>query len=1035
MDVTRLEALFAERRYRRLADALGSAEPDEDLAIARLRSQLVTRGLAPLVDAVEAARRLADDGADDAPLYAARAVRALAAAGATRSARAQLDSAWQRWPEHEELALVRDQLEADELEAEDRAEHLGRLALRAGDTAAARAHLEHELAERSVTGRERAHRLLADLTRAERDFAAAAETFARAAADAPDASDAPMLEASAALCRWAAGDVEAATDALRRLQDETRGQREQVHAYLRAQEVLDRLDRDPEARDAGPRWCFGPPLETLRRPGDAGAGALAVCLRRFEVGAEPAQAQSMAMLRHHLSAAGLRSLRLVATPERVEAAVRAGALAVVQQERATHTAFPIVLGVEPVAGLLLLHEPTRGGAFLQTLEEHQDQSRMFGDGAMVVLGAGDAADALEASLAEAGVAHDARFDAIDACDVDADGRVPTRARMDALASRAIDEAPELPTPHRRQGEVMLERLRDGTLAAGRMERWVAVTREKFGRTEWALQIYAQAMEVWRRPQTAAIAWADAAALDPFDHRNPWGEARNLLAFGETKLAEERIRETLSLRHGHAPAMARWATLLLDRGRVERARALSELAEELAPEDRGVLGARATVLERAERYDEALERLNRVADAHPQDTGVRARILKRLFHAGRWEDGVALAETLPRIDPGDPLNWDDLAFAWFGAGDVERSMDVVLDALSRCGAHRSLVSMAGRGLATGFAADRMEARAAQLEQALGPAPLHLMDVAVELVRRRHDELGVRLALAARARMPHDVNGPWRAAQTLLAIPHHRGGEQVGALLDETIERAGPYPHPRVVAALYGLDTDPEASVALLEAADVGAGPALVFGALSRAYAATGNDEAAAQTRGRLRELSADHLARAAGFLGTVGLSTHALELLAVGLDDDGLPPPARKRLREEAARQHLRLGQATEANAMLDGLDDVDPDTGVRAATLAADWDVAARRAELEVQSATRRSLGGYDAWVMRAWHAGARLALGDPAPAASLRERAGTHADALAALVEIERLASIADAEADLSRLASAAPGATQTIERGGRRW
>lgn len=57
----------------------------------------------------------------------------------------------------------------------------------------------------------------------------------------------------------------------------------------------------------------------------------------------------------------------------------------------------------------------------------------------------------------------------------------------ASSSRSVD----IPTPHRRLGESMLEQLRAGRLGGGRMERWVAITRERFPNAEWVFQIYAQ----------------------------------------------------------------------------------------------------------------------------------------------------------------------------------------------------------------------------------------------------------------------------------------------------------------------------------------------------------------------------------------------------------------------------------------------------------------------------------------------------------------------------------------------------------------
>lgn len=1038
MDATELGRLFEARRYRDLAKELGSPSPDEELEVARLRARLAKVRWAPLLDVLEAARRLTEAGAPDAPRFTAQAIRGLARAGANERAKEELARAADRWPGEPAIALAREQLSQRELDADDETEHEVRLMLRRGDVASARARVEEVVAEREGRGRAWAATLLVDMARGARDFDVAARTFDQLRDDGPEAFDAPLLETCGALCRWAAGDVARALEALRSVRERTRGGHgEQATAYAWSADVLDRLDKDPEARDGGPTWIWAEGLgELAPRRGDMGASAGEVCLDRFGR-ADDARLEAcpdMATLRYRLRERGLDSVRLVANPERIEAGLAEGAVVVLEEERSTRTGFLLVAGIEPVAGLLLIHDPERGGAYLTTFAEQRARATLFGGSGLLVLGRGEEASARGERLAERGAAHDARMDAIDACDLDGQGRVPPRARVDVLAREAIDVAPELPTPHRRHGEAMLDQLRAGRLGGGRLERWVAVTREKFPRAEWALQIYAQALEIWGRPHEAGIAWADAQALDDWDERNTYGRARAHLRLGEKDEAEALLRRTLSLAPGHAGAMARWASLRLERGDLDGARTLSELAEAIAPDDPAVLNTRATVLEEEDRFEEALARLRRVADANPRDTGTRARVLKRLFHAGRWDDAAPVADAMVAADPGDPFNWADLAFVRVATGDGAGATDALATALARCGPDRVLVDESARVLATLLDAAGRAAFAEVLERALAGAPLSLMDVAVELTRRKLDEEGIRLALRAKELLSRDPNGPWRAAQTLIAIPEERAARfaRIEELLRETIAMAERYPHPRVVLALHTHADDPEGALELLREADVRSGPVLVWKALSVLHGAAGQEDERARVDERLLDVGADALLDAATFLRNVGLAPVALELFDAALER----APGSPRARFEKARTLLREGDAASAARALGDAPGGDPFVETLIAIANRDWERVVQVAAPEVQRVTRRSAGGaYDGWVMRARLAGAQLALGDAAGAERLRTLAGRHPDALAALVQIGRAASLEQIAADAERLAATAPGAMLTVERGGARW
>ena len=137
-----------------------------------------------------------------------------------------------------------------------------------------------------------------------------------------------------------------------------------------------------------------------------------------------------------------------------------------------------------------------------------------------------------------GCKDDERLLAIDACDLDEEGRPLPRARIEGLSEEAITQAPEVALAWQRRGEALLDCLRHDELDEDQrpMERWYAEARSRFPDGEWAAQIHAQFLESQDRLREADIAWSDAANSDPFDFRNYLGMARVRLALGESAAA-------------------------------------------------------------------------------------------------------------------------------------------------------------------------------------------------------------------------------------------------------------------------------------------------------------------------------------------------------------------------------------------------------------------------------------------------------------------------------------------------------------------
>lgn len=1054
MELSGLFDLVRERRFGELERRLDEAQASdaaERLELLRLRGELAAEGRGPVTDAVRAAEALTEAGHTGAAEMCERAARLLGRCGARGTARATLERAAARWPEHAGLAMVRRQLEAGRFDADTPAQWEVLALLDRGDVAAARRALEEMLEGDEVHW---AGRWLVDLQRAERDFAAAAATFDRCAAASPRGDDAPPLRLAAALARWAAG-APGVVDELRRLR-EAHGSPPSAHAHASRSEglaawvhrrcavVLESIDRTPEP--PAPAWVRGdaatPPADGgvgvgERCPGRAAARLVAARLG-LELGelADAGPLTTMAHLRRALESAGAAVVRVALDEERLAAALAAGALVVLEEERSTETAFLVIEDLERRARLVLVRDPARPGPYLRDVEEQWAQSALFGRSALVV---GDAGRARLDELAAAGVTHDPGLEALDRCDLDECGRVPQQARIVALAEEARELNPALPLPYKRLGEALLEQMRLGIIPTHRSsayDGWHAEARSRFPEAEWPHQIHALALELQGRVEEAGIAWADAAACDPYDDRNLLGSARARALLGDRAGADRDLRRALTLRPGNVAALGQRAELLLARGEHDEAAFHADLALDLAPDDAEALLVAATVREQRDDFGQALAMLERAAAQPEREASATLRLARRRMHDGEWDEALRAAERYCALAPDAPLAWGTAALVHWARADLARAFDTAMAGLARCGPDRGVIELAVASAGMLLPPAMVGEALAPLRSELSSTPQALLDVASELARMRLWELAVEIDAEAEALMPQGANAPWRAAQVLLGEDEARRTrrEEIEALLGRTIERARGYPPPRVMLGWLVSERDPEQALALVSEADVRQSPALVWSLMASLFERLGRADDAARVRGRLPELYPAGVIDPAAFLRSCGFVEAARELLEGAL----AAAPGHDDVVVELAAALLRQGEAARALELLAGLERRGTraryrDLMAQAAIDARDMPTLELLAAATVEAGRRESRHGFfDTWLSQARVAAARLAQGDEAPRRRLLERAGRHPDALLALLLVEEAISHPLAAETRRHAEAVAPGVPRIADRGG---
>ncbi len=979
-----LQEYFDAGQHGRLAEAL--AEPSSGLdALERRRweAALASRGRGPVVDLLVAARTHRAAATPHAGALAAQAARALRGAG---------------------FASLADELGADADAGRDGGTYPS------GQAALAQAQ---------------ALRAAGDLT-----GAAAASASARELLGASDERGLATL--AAALDAWLVEDLGGARAGLQVVRDDTAAPGP-VRAAARA--ALDAIDVGTDGADAGPRrarWQVGTTVAA------AAAGALGTALAAGLGRSLPTLVTTTAShLRAGLAEAGVASVRVVLDEARLALALAVpGVVVVVEEETATGVGFAVVTGYDPVARLIGTWSapagaaPTSGpsdrvGARLRPWASWAQAAALCGGGALLVL-PGDGAVARQA-LAACGLADDPRLELVDRAHFDpADPEVP-HAHVAQLARRAIAVAPELPLGHRRLGEALLAlgrlgRLDDDDLL---LERWVAETRERFPDAEWPRQLYAEALELWRRWPEALVAWADASRIDGDDPRNHLGQVRGAREVGGLRGARHGLRRALRLDPGQGEAWAWLADEELASGDLDAAQAALDLAAARRPDAIDVLTRQATLAERRGEQAAAAALLERACLGDVLERGQTMRRWRHHLWAGEFAALQGLAERrLVDRYPSAPSAWSVMIDGALMVGDRDLALAAIDGALQRCVPSGELLDNMVEVLATVLSADELDPALRSLEHRLAGQSDPLIRIARGLGFAGHRAASVAALTRLCERYPHDANAPYSLAQILAGSPDAAAvAAPLGQALGAALALAEHFPWVRILLGWHQLATAPdEALRTVAPVAD--AVPALGWDLMARALAATGRADGAAELRARLPEV-ASAIPDQLGFLRRAGLMTAARELGAVALAAGELS------VRLEHARTLAAIGATDEALTLVEaayGADVSDPFVGVWLLKLAAQAG-ADFRVEDEYPSVVAccqaDSQRFADPWIPIALAAG----VGVDAARTTLAARAPHHLGALRQRARAARAVGAATAADDLAALATLAPGSASTID------
>jgi tetratricopeptide (TPR) repeat protein len=701
--------------------------------------------------------------------------------------------------------------------------------------------------------------MLSGMQLAQGDDAAALGTLARFLGRYPDADLAPRVRALHATLALARGDASLA---------EKLAKDESAHPAARhhARELVERMALS--ARVEAPLAAGPCPIAPGSFVGQEGRAVLRRLLGRDDVEGQPSSLGGIAAC---LRGAGLTPARCLLDEAKLAALLAEGARVVLAEERPVGTGFSEVLGYDAARGLLRVARFDRPGAALRTFPEQGRLSALHGLGALV-LAAG--------KTRKPHRVHEPRLAILDAAEPDVRGVDTTRARAVHLTEQALEACPDVPRAHQLHGEALFEQLRAGELetsrADGPLEAWYASARLQFEQAEWAHQIYARCLDQWNASHEAAIAWADARALDDADYRNALGLSKNRLRQGYVHSARCLAAEALA----RVPEQPEAWAALAESALAAEAWLLAELCahallsvEPKASSAQRVLGL---ALERRGDLSAAVEVHLAAAGGSDDDGSAAQRASLACLRLARLTQARDLALSAMERDPAASPAYLLASMAFSALGEQDDARGVLAFGLSRVGPEPLLGERYAALLAASPPTDQRKEALSHARTVWAEHELMLLALADALSDAGDVESAASFFQQAHQASGRGVGSVFREARALVRRGRIADAEALLAPLVEQSDNAF------VVSLLHGLrqKLGHAPSLSTLQKASPDAQPALVWGLTHATARQLGDRDLEQSLEERLFGLPAEALVDAARFCAEHLLADAAEALLAL-----------------------------------------------------------------------------------------------------------------------------------------------------------
>ncbi len=583
----------------------------------------------------------------------------------------------------------------------------------------------------------KAVRLAAQVHAGDRDFAEEAKSIESLLVMLPSGhrSDRERLDLAAAYT--AQGSEEGLAHAEEHLKILASGE-EQSGIAQYAEKRLEYLETARKEQEAGgePRHCRLPFPTVHQKRNYCGPAVLELCLR--SLGIELGQDEIAGVVKREngtpmyeivafLQDRDIEARRVVATLERLKAAIDLGLPVILQEEYSTTCHVAVVTGYDDRLGLFVCQDPMTHRAQLKSYEWVQNSGQLFGNGVVVVVGRkAELDEELLAALEKAElVSHDA-FAILDEADrMRASARgteqeVAVVHEVLAACERALQSDPEYQLAwHRRAWSELYRYKRDSEMRR-QAQRSVHMARISWVGAEWPHQLHASMLEHEGRFREAYVEHLAAHRCDEQDGDNLASMSHCQGLLGDVADGIENGHHALRVFPSHAWAAAElavqytqvlessstsawsdttkvsWVTLpperpchqILDLKEAEvfnRLAFYTKLALQQQPENISVLTIWSVQAALQGEFSQACKRLWKALEFHPNAMQLLLAVVRAsLLNEDQEQADKALALLLEH-HPGEYRSW--LAAAECCRENTDKAWEVLVKGASSVGRHR------------------------------------------------------------------------------------------------------------------------------------------------------------------------------------------------------------------------------------------------------------------------------------------------------------------------------------------------------------
>lgn len=380
----------------------------------------------------------------------------------------------------------------------------------------------------------KALRLAAQASAADRKFSEEAKILERVLKELPEGvrSEGERLDLATAYA--AQGGAEALSKAKEQLERLANGGSESSIARY-AKKRLEYLEKaaSSESGGAGHAWLTFPTVHQKRNY--CGPAVLELCLR--SLGIELGQDEIAGVVKRDsgtpmyeivafLEAREIEARRVVATLERLRAAIDLGLPVIIQEEYSTTCHVAVVTGYDDRLGLFVCQDPMTHRAQHKSYEWVQNSGQLFGNGVVVIVGRrADISEEFQTQLTEAELLSHPAFAILDEADrmrASAHGEGQESAVVHEVLSacqRALEADPDYQLAWHRRAWAELRRYRADRNYRPNAQRSVHMARVTWRGSEWSHQLHASMLEQEGRWREAYVEHLSAHRCDPSDGEN------------------------------------------------------------------------------------------------------------------------------------------------------------------------------------------------------------------------------------------------------------------------------------------------------------------------------------------------------------------------------------------------------------------------------------------------------------------------------------------------------------------------------------